>query len=361
MPDQGPEPTPEPGDDDDDKPDDKHDVYKDTPQGGYVPTYFDGHGGIAGVPLTDEQRKAVIAEAERRGMSEPDAKALAYGEPEHAPQAPPSGTGVLVAVKTLYREVAPGETTTTTVAGSAPSAPAPPAASEPKTTAPAPPPGGKNESKEDEPKKGTDAPKPRSATEDAKQMIKDIVPDPVEDLLRHMTHLRSFMRGVSAPGVEPTVEVTTLDDSTGAVTMSTVMSDSMEVSVTVTTPTDEAAPSQPCTVSVTVTDTQTGDVAATSEPKTVDSPQDVTHVAINEVVDTVIAASSEDTAQAPPEMAATARTPEGGVPTDPEGASTVAGPGEAGDYETLQVPGPNSILTSDASAPLSGLTKKPSS
>ncbi|MEU2111482.1 hypothetical protein [Streptomyces sp. NPDC019507] len=47
---------------------------------GYRPTWFDGAGGIAGVSFTDEQRKALIHEAERRGMSVQDAYALAYGD-----------------------------------------------------------------------------------------------------------------------------------------------------------------------------------------------------------------------------------------------------------------------------------------
>ncbi|PPT14775.1 hypothetical protein [Streptomyces cinnamoneus] len=327
MPDQGPEPTPEPGDDDNPD-DDKHDVYKDAPQRGYVPTYFDGHGGIAGVPLTEEQRKAIIAEAERRGMSEPDAKALAYGEPEHAPQAPPPGTSLLVAVKPLYREVAPGETTTTTAADSGPTAPAPPAVPQSKTTAPAPltatPPGGKNEPKKDEPTKSQVAPTPRSAPEEAKQMLKDIVPDPVEDLLHHMTHLRSFMRGVSVPGYAPTVEVTAPDDSTGAVTMTTRVADDMAVSVTVTTSVDEADEPQPCTISVTVTDPETGEVTVATEEKTVDTPQEVSHAAISEVVDAVVAASQVPD-EAPGQSGATSEVV---VPRGEAVSESTAMPGE---------------------------------
>jgi hypothetical protein len=56
------------------------DAYAEAPKSGYVPTYFDGGGGIAGVPLTEEQRKALIAEARRRGMPIEEAYALAYGD-----------------------------------------------------------------------------------------------------------------------------------------------------------------------------------------------------------------------------------------------------------------------------------------
>ncbi|MFG3223221.1 hypothetical protein ACGF07_00350 [Kitasatospora sp. NPDC048194] len=325
APDQGPEPTPDPGGDDN-GPDEKHDVYKDSPQRGYVPTYFDGHGGIAGVPLTEEQRKAVVAEAERRGMSEVDAQALAYGEPEHAPQAAPPGASLPLAAKPLYREVAPTETVTATVGDSVPMAPAPPAEPQQKAPAPVPltatpPAGKKDESSKGQAKKGKDGPAARSASEDAKQMLKDIVPDPVEDLLHHMTHLKSFMRGVSAPGYAPIVE-TSVDESTGAVTMTTLVAEDLAVSVTVTTPVDEAAEPQPCTISVMVTDPETGAVAVTTEERTVDTPQEVSHAAINEVVDAVVAAS-----QVPDEAPAESETPAqaGQVPPEADGLAAVEG------------------------------------
>ncbi|MBT2544549.1 hypothetical protein J7E99_28575 [Streptomyces sp. ISL-44] len=57
-----------------------NDAFKAAPEAGYYPTYLDGGGGIAGVPLTEEQRKAVIREAQRRGLSVEDAYALAYGD-----------------------------------------------------------------------------------------------------------------------------------------------------------------------------------------------------------------------------------------------------------------------------------------
>jgi hypothetical protein len=58
----------------------KGDVFTDSKGPGYAPTYLDGGGGIAGVPLTEEQRKALIREAMRRGMATADAYALAYGD-----------------------------------------------------------------------------------------------------------------------------------------------------------------------------------------------------------------------------------------------------------------------------------------
>jgi hypothetical protein len=95
------------------------DVYRSKPEEGYVPTYFDGRGGIAGVPLTDEQRQAVMKEAIRRGLSKEDARALAYGEDDEftkpaqpvRPDVEKHGDGdtQVLASGPLYREVAPTE------------------------------------------------------------------------------------------------------------------------------------------------------------------------------------------------------------------------------------------------------------
>lgn len=97
-------------------------VYRNDSAAGYVPTYFDGAGGIAGVPLTDEQRRAVMAEADRRGASEQEARLLAYGEsdpptrlvyPIHPPRPQPKVPKLLhrddATSKVTYREMAPGE------------------------------------------------------------------------------------------------------------------------------------------------------------------------------------------------------------------------------------------------------------
>lgn len=90
------------------------DVYRRDPKEGYVPTYFDGRGGIAGIPLTEEQRQAVVKEALRRGVSAEDAHALAYGEADESalidkPEVKPPTTGgdyTILAAGPIYREVA---------------------------------------------------------------------------------------------------------------------------------------------------------------------------------------------------------------------------------------------------------------
>ncbi|MFD9424650.1 MULTISPECIES: hypothetical protein [unclassified Streptomyces] len=56
------------------------DIYTDDPAKAERTTVFDGAGGVAGVPFTDEQRKAIVKESMRRGLSEADAYALAYGD-----------------------------------------------------------------------------------------------------------------------------------------------------------------------------------------------------------------------------------------------------------------------------------------
>ncbi|MCX4677701.1 hypothetical protein OG413_20730 [Streptomyces sp. NBC_01433] len=56
------------------------DIYTDDPAEAERKTLFDGAGGVAGVPFTDEQRKAIVKESMRQGLSEADAYALAYGD-----------------------------------------------------------------------------------------------------------------------------------------------------------------------------------------------------------------------------------------------------------------------------------------
>jgi hypothetical protein len=89
------------------------DAFQDTPKPGYYPTYLDGGGGIAGVPLTAEQRRALIREAWRRGLSIEDAYALAYGDNAKI-HVHPDGTvhvftdGVVVPNRPVYAKAPPG-------------------------------------------------------------------------------------------------------------------------------------------------------------------------------------------------------------------------------------------------------------
>ncbi|MFI2672542.1 hypothetical protein ACH5AU_23780 [Streptomyces albidoflavus] len=56
------------------------DLFQQEPAEGYVSTLLDGAGGVAGVPLTREQRTAVVAEMQRRGYSAEEAYGVAYGD-----------------------------------------------------------------------------------------------------------------------------------------------------------------------------------------------------------------------------------------------------------------------------------------
>ncbi|MCC2278849.1 hypothetical protein LKL35_25975 [Streptomyces sp. ET3-23] len=303
-----------------------YDVYRHHPAKGYVPTYFDGHGGIAGVPLTEEQRQAVVKEALRRGVSPEDAHTLAYGVAEDSkpvvkPNVTPPAYGgtTVLAAGPVYREVAPTELNATGSDTAAPDKtpdreiPVPSETARPST------------GRRDDEAKGEDKPKEMGTKEMLKRSFESVLPDPVEkpveDLLGRLNPFRSYMFMISQPGTEPTFTAAEPEDGMVTVTAETQVTDSMAVKVEVTAPVEETADAPPSTVSVTVTDPLTDKVTVASETATVEGGHDdIPRVAIGEVVEAVVTAANDDSA-APGDSAAAseaAETAEGALESLPE-------------------------------------------
>ncbi|MGW3336249.1 hypothetical protein ACWDCL_02045 [Streptomyces sp. NPDC001009] len=299
--------------------------------GTYVPTFFDGHGGVAGVPLTPEQRKAVMREAQRRGISTDEAREMAYGDGGDEGVFTHTATG-------MYRQVAPMEYATLEVGGgseapsgiahaSAPSQvlaePEPQvleaqvdeaggsaatadtetneeaASAQGSTSKPVKP---KAKPKKAKPKKAKPAP---SLTDRLKTAVKDVVPGSVKqlgDVLPkglNLQPLSLFMADISQPGTEVQVEVSTINlDSDPAqeavqVTATAQVSQSVAVTAEVVAPVKETAESTPSVVAVTLTDPSTDEVIVAPKPIVVDRPSDVSGAAIGAIVDTVVDASAD--------------------------------------------------------------------
>ncbi|MCX5237188.1 hypothetical protein OG824_18480 [Streptomyces prunicolor] len=267
------------------------DVYRSKPEEGYVPTYFDGRGGIAGVPLTDEQRQAVMKEAIRRGLSKEDARALAYGEDDEftkpaqpvRPDAGKQGDGdtQVLASGPLYREVAPTEESESAGSGSR---------AQGKTPSERGSQGKQPKEPSGDPGKSEEKPKGKLG-----DVVHEVVPDPVEDLVDTLTPFRSYMVAISQPGTEPTFDVSEPDaEGIVTVTAESQVTDSMTVTVEVTAPVGATPDAPPCVVSVTVTDPQTDEVTVPTDTETVDSAGEVPRVAIGEVVEAVVSAPEGD-------------------------------------------------------------------
>lgn len=277
-------------------------VYQRQPTSGYIPTYFDGHGGIAGVPMTDEQRKALSKEAVRRGMSKSDADALAYGDelPEEAAASETEERTDQGNAPTamLYREVAPSEGSGRAAVvgeesetdGRAPAAPSRAEESDPRATVNA----------------GTKADGRRGGEESAREVIKhkigELLPESVKDLVDHLTPFRSYMAAISQPGTNSTWEVSEPHRATGEVTIEATsqVSESISVNVEVTASDSTAKRGADVgpSVSVTVTDPATDEVLVESEPERVGVPEDASRVAIGSVVEAVVAASADEQGEA---------------------------------------------------------------
>ncbi|MFI7315516.1 hypothetical protein [Streptomyces venezuelae] len=274
-------------------------VFSDDERDGYVPTYFDGHGGIAGVPLTEEQRRAVVAEAVRRGMSTEAAHDLAYGEDSES-----GGEDTVLADRgarqPVYRKVAPTEVDHASVDAPARSA----GGGKPVTQ-------GRREGagtqgrRDDErqagdgkgqgrpPEMGEKRVQP-SVAEVFKEGLKDQIPDPIEDVLGPFNPFRAFLADLSMYGVDVELEVSEPDPKTDTVTVtgSTTVSDDVAVTVEAEVPVEEPRPGErkPCTITTTVTHPETG-VVKSESTAIVHDPDDVPRVAVNEVVDAVLEAS----------------------------------------------------------------------
>ncbi|MER7787388.1 hypothetical protein [Streptomyces sp. NPDC097640] len=270
------------------------DVYRSEPETGYVPTYFDGRGGIAGVPLTEEQRQAIMKEAIRRGLSKEDAHALAYGENDEftkpaqpvKPDAVEKGGGgtEILASGPLYREVAPSEERK-------------PADSDRQAGRNAPSVREHHGKKSEDPAQdtGKEGEEPKGTLGKLGDTVREAVPDPVEDLVDTLMPFRSYMVVISQPGTVPTFDVSEPDvEGVVTVTAESQVTDTMTVTVEVTAPVEATPDAPPCVVSVTVTDPQTDEVMVPTDTETVDSAGEVPRVAIGEVVEAVVSAAEGD-------------------------------------------------------------------
>ncbi|MEU5902121.1 hypothetical protein [Streptomyces venezuelae] len=271
-------------------------VFSGDERDGYVPTYFDGHGGIAGVPLTEEQCRAVVAEAMRRGMPKEAAHDLAYGADSET-----VGEDTVLADggarQPVYRKVAPTEVDHASVDAPARSAGGGKPVNQGRRE------GAGTQGRRDEERQAGDGkgqgrpPEKRekpSVADVFEQELKDQIPDPIEDVLGPFNPFRAFLADLSMYGADVELEVSEPDPVTDTVTVtgSTTVSDDVAVTVEAEVPVEESRPGErkPCTITTTVKHPETG-VVKSESTAIVHDPDDVPRVAVNEVVDAVLEAS----------------------------------------------------------------------
>ncbi|WP_411120639.1 hypothetical protein [Streptomyces sp. x-19] len=290
------------------------DAYSETPKEGYDSTYFDGAGGIAGIPLTEEQRAALIKEAKRRGMSEGDAYALAYGDGSvvrHTPDGKPlvDTSHVVLAQGPIFKRLTQSEqeqqsltpadepaASSDVVAQFGGQSTGPTSKPKPKGSAKAKPAPGRTTVAEGASRPtpyytdgrvdlNGNSPEPNALSDE----LHDFLPDPLDEMLSTLTPFSAWIGDLSAPGTSPDISVQPQPDGGLTMTCVTQVSDDITVTAHVVAPPADADV-QP-TVAVTVTDSDTGQVLSASQPQAADSLDDVPRVAIGEVVDAVISAS----------------------------------------------------------------------
>ncbi|WP_123995402.1 hypothetical protein [Streptomyces sp. Ag109_G2-6] len=319
---------------------------------GYIPTFFDGRGGISGVEFTPEQREAIVREALSRGMSKEEAHELAYG---FRPGDEDDGDGAYVlADGEVYRHLTPAEDADFTAASDGVEAPsaesyiavasldkkvvaqdgraksAAPAAEGSKSAlgrkAPS-----QTGSAGTTAKKRTTPKKPKSGIKDTiKGAVKQVVPDPIEDAVKSLPDglmpFRMFMADISAPGTQPQFTVYALDmdrdDDVEAlqITAKAQVSESVAVTAEVVAPVEKSPEAPPCLVEVTLTDPTTDEVIADPAPVVVHNPEDVSQAAIGEIVDTVVDATQveakAESNEIPAQDVSTVVEAQGEAPTD---------------------------------------------
>ncbi len=297
------------------------DAYREAPADGYQPTYLDGGGGIAGVPLTDKQRKALIAEARRRGLSVTEAYALAYGDgvrlriardgkvqvdtsdvkvPDHpvyirAVQ-PTTGRKAeqarLVTPSKAEGEAeghtsAAGKSQTPPVAKGAAGKPGK-AEEKPAQAKP------KDDSKARTAPPADDGYYPSSglnyyeeeAKEEKETGIKAILPPALDSLVEQAGEVTKFLGEASTGPVQVVGPVQRGNHV--MMMMSAPVTEDLTVQTTIAAPLDEEKPVQPVVTTVAV-DTSTGEVVA-KEKDTCDHVHEVPTVAMGQVVDVVLEA-----------------------------------------------------------------------
>jgi hypothetical protein len=322
------------------------DAYAEAPQAGYQPTYLDGGGGIAGVPLTAEQRKALIAEARRRGLSVSEAYALAYGDgvvvhphkdgtvhvdtshvkvpdrPVYIRTAHPSTPSKVEQVP-LTEEKAEG-TTSAVGRGQAKGKDEKPAKAQEKPAQ------GKGEGKGKQGKgKGKEADDgyydssgDNYYEEEEKEKdsgLKSVLPPALDSLVDSASEVTGFLSQAS-PG-EVTVVGPVQRGNHVMMMMSAPLAEDLTVKTTIATPIEAEAPVQPVVTTVAV-NTDTGEVVA-KEKDTCDDVSEVPTVAIGQVVDVVLEAREEMGPDVPVIAAESVETPE--APAEDEQAPKVVG------------------------------------
>ncbi|WP_327175510.1 hypothetical protein OG599_09425 [Streptomyces sp. NBC_01335] len=281
-------------------------------------TLLDGAGGIAGVPLTEEQRNAVIREGERRGLSKGDAYALAYGDDAKI-RLQRDGTvtvdtskvvlangPVYAKVKTAVSNVTPEaganapETQTVKDSGASAAPQEDPATAEPSA----------GEAATDEaspmseivPRVGPldrSVPAGQADAPAAEPYYPDSGKNPYVDglgdsLLNLLSPFTEFMDSISRDG-SATVEQTYAGGQL-VVTATSQVASGLEVAVSVAA-SGSAAEISEVQVSATVSNTLADEVLVQSVPTVVDSAEQISHAAIGEAVDAVVTAVGPDRAE----------------------------------------------------------------
>lgn len=296
------------------------DAFRSAPAPGYFPTYLDGGGGIAGVPLTEEQRTALIREAKRRGLSTEDAYALAYGDKAQI-HAHPDGTvhvhteEVVVPNGPVYAKAPPSvagnsEASTTTAAG----APKGTADSEGRADRAATPPAEKG--KPYYPGSGKNLHAEEKAKREKKEKrlgekLKKVVPEPLEDLVQGADSFSDWL-GAASPGEAVVIGPVQSGDLL-KIQVEAPVSARLSLTTTFSAPMAATADVRPLVETV-VTDTKTGEVVAEHDPQHCPTVDAASGVAIGQAVDVVLDAHAESRA---PDLSVLGVLPEPAVPETP--------------------------------------------
>ncbi|MEU7030011.1 hypothetical protein AB0A60_25440 [Streptomyces sp. NPDC046275] len=291
------------------RPDEPHgdkesDVFASAQQPGYAPTWLDGGGGIAGVPLTEEQRKALIREAERRGLSTAEAYALAYGD-NAVVHLHPDGTvhvhtgEIVVPNGPVFAKVSPADAKKVGVpnlGGASEAAKAP--ESGPETTAAGKPKGdakGQEKGKERSADSGGAQPKDYypSSGEKAYQdegSLREALPPVLEKVVDGVSEFSTWLSAASA-GTPQTQSLVRDGGNHLTMTVEAPLSNDLTLRTTVTAAVGQEPGVEPVVTSV-VTDTVTGEVLA-EKAHTCLNAHVVEAVAIGQAVDVVLEAREE--------------------------------------------------------------------
>ncbi|WP_089224258.1 hypothetical protein [Actinacidiphila glaucinigra] len=295
-------------------------AYATEPGPGYMPTYLDGSGGIAGIPLTEDQREALIQEAQRRGIPQAEAYALAYGDGAKITVTPDGEvsvdtSGVVVPngpMYTLLSPAAPPANLADSVEHifniqAAPKTPQLPLA--PKE------PGKKGKHG---PHKGHDNPKgkpPKGATprggtpyyessgtnpyDDRGSVVKNVLPPVLGDVIDVLPGFRQWLGDVSGDASNVETTITQAGDRI-MITVAATISPDLTVTTVIEAPANPRQASDGLVVTTVVTNPDTGEEIARTDPQEIHDTEQATGVAIGQVVEAVIDAVHQDDANDQP-------------------------------------------------------------